>query len=986
MSPSRPQSSNSFPSPSHTDTRVVALQRRWLTLCVATLATSLCGCELLVDFDRDRIPSSGTVVDNGPFEGDDPDGGSPDDNHPPIANDDKLEAQVGRVLLVSSSAGILKNDTDPDGDELTAKLVGDDVPGLFVMDDGSLKFIPELELAADESTDVTFDYVANDGEVDSEPATVTIHVVGSSEPIPEAIDDEYELFEDEVLRVNAAEGVGANDRPASDNAPLHYQALDMPEAGTLELEEDGSFVYTPATDSQSLNSSQTTVVTFSYLAADDEGRGDRGLVTITIRGSNDLPTIVDATAVTAPHTELIAEPGTLQSYLTDPDGDDLTITAAENQSSERGGTVSIASDGSYRYLPPVNVSDDTDSFNFEVSDGTATITIMVDVELIGSLIWFVDNSFSGDSDGRSTTPFTTLAEAQAASAPGHTIYVRATDTSYGPIDLKANQRLLGSGLPLTVQAAGGAPVPVVAATSAATLTGPVNLSANCEVGGIAIEGSASHGVRGASIETGYLHDIQIDATGTHGIHLLDVGGLFRVERVTIDSPGENGISIEDSSATVDIRDTEVIDALRQDANPSAGLGVNVNSAGLLLQNNSGAFTWTGGEISWSRGNRLPAIKATDITSIRLEGRTDDNRFEVRGAGKDVSSGIAPPAILIANASTVTVRRLQVHELVHASEVAAAGAIYLENISDEVTLENNLIGTAEGGLPVVGPGIVVNQGTTDGPLALTLAGNRLASPEGGGLTQAISVEYSGTQTTSLQAEIADQQIVGAAQALVIDIAGSGDATERNDIQISELSASGLLSLGIEVSHGGGASSRVEISGSTLAGQDTAVSGIVVSHAGSALDLIVADNEITDFTEQALIVNSNALGCRALLSGNTLLADGETITSNGAGILLRSLQGQTLDATVVDNSIRWPQHSLLARGESGARLCLDARDNSGENADDAPSNGFFFGDIGDTASLTMAFSQPTEAELQAANNDVGLLVFAASEFSATCAEVE
>ena len=96
-------------------------------------------------------------------------------NDVPVATGDAYTVTFGGTLSVSAADGVLANDTDPEGDALTAVL-GNAPPAsagtLTLNPDGSFVFTP----AAGFSGPTTFTYTATDGITPSAPATVTITV------------------------------------------------------------------------------------------------------------------------------------------------------------------------------------------------------------------------------------------------------------------------------------------------------------------------------------------------------------------------------------------------------------------------------------------------------------------------------------------------------------------------------------------------------------------------------------------------------------------------------------------------------------------------------------------------------------------------------------------------------------------------------------------------------------------------------------------
>lgn len=94
-------------------------------------------------------------------------------NDAPLARDDFYIAVAGSKLNVTSTLGILSNDEDADGDPISADLAATSANGtLVLLSDGSFSYDPNPGFTG---TD-TFTYIASDGAVNSDPATVTITV------------------------------------------------------------------------------------------------------------------------------------------------------------------------------------------------------------------------------------------------------------------------------------------------------------------------------------------------------------------------------------------------------------------------------------------------------------------------------------------------------------------------------------------------------------------------------------------------------------------------------------------------------------------------------------------------------------------------------------------------------------------------------------------------------------------------------------------
>jgi len=277
--------------------------------------------------------------------------------------------------------GVLSNDTDIDGDPLTAVLVIGPSNGTLTLNaDASFSYIPNADFNGTDS----FTYKANDGTADSNTATVTI-TVDPVNDAPVAVGDSYSVDEDNTLIV-AAPGVLGNDGDP-DNDPLAAVLVSGPSNGTLTLNGDGSFTYTPDTN---LNGTDS----FSYKANDGTVDSNTVMVSITVNPVNDRPVAVDDSATTDEDTAVTIE---VLANDSDPDGDSLTVngvTQGEN------GTVTSNPDGSVTYTPNPDFTG-TDSFNYTISDGksgTDTAIVTVIVTSVNDAPVVADDSYSTSED------------------------------------------------------------------------------------------------------------------------------------------------------------------------------------------------------------------------------------------------------------------------------------------------------------------------------------------------------------------------------------------------------------------------------------------------------------------------------------------------------------------------------------------------------------------------------------------------------------
>jgi len=144
------------------DAPVQAQKNWWGTTNPATIDSHI--------FDDDENPLDG-AVNFTPFKL----ANSGCVNTPPVANNDAYATSQATPLIVSAP-GVLANDTDAEGDPLTAVLGTGPANGTLTLNsNGSFTYTPN---AAFTGTD-TFTYRANDGTANSNVATVTITVVAA---------------------------------------------------------------------------------------------------------------------------------------------------------------------------------------------------------------------------------------------------------------------------------------------------------------------------------------------------------------------------------------------------------------------------------------------------------------------------------------------------------------------------------------------------------------------------------------------------------------------------------------------------------------------------------------------------------------------------------------------------------------------------------------------------------------------------------------
>jgi large repetitive protein len=304
----------------------------------------------------------------------------------PIAVNDLYETMVDEPLVVEA-AGVLANDTDAEGDSLTAiEFIGPKNGELTLLSDGSFVYSPNPGFSGVDG----FLYQADDGTSASNFAAVTIQVISPNVP-PVGANDAYTVDEDGVLTVMAESGVLINDLDV-DGDPLTAELIDGPINGTLEFNADGSFTYTPDPDFHGTDA-------FTYVALDAEASSELILVEITVNAVNDAPVgandayTVDEDGVLT----VMAESGVLINDL-DVDGDPLT---AELIDGPINGTLEFNADGSFTYTPDPDFHG-TDAFTYVALDAEASselILVEITVNAVNDAPVGANDAYTVDEDG-----------------------------------------------------------------------------------------------------------------------------------------------------------------------------------------------------------------------------------------------------------------------------------------------------------------------------------------------------------------------------------------------------------------------------------------------------------------------------------------------------------------------------------------------------------------------------------------------------------
>ncbi|QIE59037.1 tandem-95 repeat protein [Rasiella rasia] len=302
--------------------------------------------------------------------------GSPD-NDPPVANADTNSTQVDTPV----DGTVLPNDFDPDGDPIVVTGNTDPANGsVTVNPDGTYTYTPDPGFIGED----TFEYTICDNQTPAlcDTATVTIQVLDTTENITTAVDDAYYGFPDTDIVGNVLD----NDTDPENNdqtVDVAVSPSNGPNNGTVVLNADGTFTYTPGAGFEGTDS-------FVYEIFDNGSpvATDVATVYISIADPGNEILAVDDINDTFVDLPVSGNVATNDENFDGPTGTEVfTLVSGPTA----GGTLTFNPDGTYDYTPaPGFVGEDT--FVYQVCDAgnpvacdTATVTIsIVDDPVIGN--------------------------------------------------------------------------------------------------------------------------------------------------------------------------------------------------------------------------------------------------------------------------------------------------------------------------------------------------------------------------------------------------------------------------------------------------------------------------------------------------------------------------------------------------------------------------------------------------------------------------
>ncbi len=219
-----------------------------------------------------------------------------------------------------------------------------------------------------EGTYALYDRLLNLTNASSGPGGFYSYIqVGAGDPgRPLAVNDLFTTAEETPVTIPAP-GILANDTGTGLTATQVSGATQ----GTVAMNGDGSFTYTPPVD-------YNGTASFAYTATDGAMTSNVAYVNVDVTPVNDPPvTVADSYNGTTDTTLNVPPPGVLVND-TDVDGDTLR---AFLDTGTTNGTVTLWKGGAFRYIPNPGFSG-VDSFTYHSFDGTVngnTVTVTLNV-------------------------------------------------------------------------------------------------------------------------------------------------------------------------------------------------------------------------------------------------------------------------------------------------------------------------------------------------------------------------------------------------------------------------------------------------------------------------------------------------------------------------------------------------------------------------------------------------------------------------------
>ncbi len=349
-------------------------------------------------------------------------------NVSPIAGSDKYTTAEDGTLIVGGS-GVLKNDTDGNGDLLSVSLSSGPSNGtLTLLSNGRFTYTPNADFKGTDS----FIYQVSDGNGGFDLAAVTLTVTAVNDAPVLTTPGTIAVTEDTATKISGISvadvdvgtgtitvtlGVlsGGLSAASGGGVAVTGSASSLTLSGTLAdinaFLGGSNVTYTPA-----LNNDADVSLSVTVNDKGNSGAGgaktDSANITLDLQPVNDAPVAGDDSFTTKEDTFLS---GTVATNDSDVDGGALVFSLI-------GGPIvglTFNPDGTFSYSPPLN-SNGPVTFDYQVDDGkggTDTATVTINVTPVNDAPVAGDDTFTTDED----TPFADTVATNDSDVDGDTL-------------------------------------------------------------------------------------------------------------------------------------------------------------------------------------------------------------------------------------------------------------------------------------------------------------------------------------------------------------------------------------------------------------------------------------------------------------------------------------------------------------------------------------------------------------------------------------
>ncbi|AGF76990.1 LysM domain-containing protein [Desulfocapsa sulfexigens DSM 10523] len=224
--------------------------------------------------------------------------------------------------------------SDADGDQLHLDFITNIEHGSVVVENGFFKFIPE----AGYSGIASFDYQANDSHRGTVQGHLEFEILPVNDPVAMGADS-FQTTEETPLLIAVGDLLANDSDP--EGGSVHFVSVGDAEHGSVSVDANNNITFTPNSNYFGAEAG------FNYTIKDDEGLESTAFVGVEVTGSNDAPEILTDTLSTNEDQAITFDASTIERFLQDVDGDNVTLTGIVNVN---GGVVS-EENGLYTFTP-----------------------------------------------------------------------------------------------------------------------------------------------------------------------------------------------------------------------------------------------------------------------------------------------------------------------------------------------------------------------------------------------------------------------------------------------------------------------------------------------------------------------------------------------------------------------------------------------------------------------------------------------------------